>query len=156
MQENKLNKLNISVLPDVLQDLVLMFAYNLRKDQIVHSLYAILDIIDMHLPFFFFRDRIWSWETKSFLRNPVFVFIPIEYYSGDFGSLFDEDAMYCFLLGLDFRRKNVRLFGSREKWLNRICTSWRAVEPFAAYYRMLMRSKSLIMKKRCPVVKRFI
>ena len=42
-------------LPDVLQDLVLQFAFNLPKDQVLRSLQIILDIVDMKLPFFFFR-----------------------------------------------------------------------------------------------------
>ena len=150
------NDLHLSVLPDDLQDLVFKFAYGLPKDQVLCSLYAILDIIDMQLPFFFFRKKIWSWDLKRFLHNPIWVFEPMEYYQCNFNSLFDEDAMYCLLIGLDFRRKNVRLFGSREKWLSRICTSWRAVEPFAAYYRMLMRSKSPIMKKRGILIRGYI
>ena len=143
-------------LPDVLQDLVLQFAFNLPKDQVLGSLQIILDIIDMQLPLFFFREKIWSWNCKHFLPNPVFSFLPIEYYNGRFCELFDDDAMFCLLLGLDFRRRNVRMFGSRQKWLNRIVTSWRCVEPLAAYFRMLMRTRTPIMKKRGPLVQAFV
>ena len=147
------NDVKLSSLPDVLQDLVLEFAFNLPKDQVLGSLQVILD---MKLPFFFFREKIWSWEWKHFLPNPVFSFFPIEYYNGRFDELFDDDAMFCLLLGLDFRRRNVRLFGSRQKWLNRIVTSWRCVEPLAAYYRMLLRTRTPIMKKRGPLVQAFV
>ena len=143
-------------LPDVLQDLVLLYAFNLPKHQVLESLDVILDIVDMQLPFFFFRQKIWSWQYNNFLPNPVFSFMPIEYYNGRFCELFDDDAMFCLLLGLDFRRKNVRLFGSREKWLDRIVTSWRCVEPLAAYYRMLLRTRTPIMKKRGPLIKHFV
>ena len=143
-------------LPDVLQDLVLQFAFNLPKDQVLGSLQIILDIIDMQLPFFFFREKIWSWHYKHFLPNPVFRFLPIEYYNGRFCELFDDDAMFCLLLGLDFRRRNVRMFGSRQKWLNRIVTSWRCVEPLAAYYRMLLRTRAPIMKKRGALIRAFV
>ena len=150
------NDLKLDRLPHVLQEIVLEFAFNLSKEQVLKSLDTILDILDMELPFFFFREKIWSWHYNVFLPNPVFHFMPIEYYNGRFCELFDDDAMYCLLLGLDFRRKNVKMFGSRQKWLDRIVTSWRCVEPFAAFYRMLLRTRSPIMKKRTPLVRMFV
>ena len=150
------NDLKLCSLPDVLQELVLEFAFNLPRDQVLTSLQVILDIVDMKLPFFFFREKIWSWSCNNFMPNPVFSFMPIEYYNGRFCELFDDDAMFCLLLGLDFRRRHGRLFGSRQKWLNRIVTSWRCVEPLAAYYRMLLRTRTPIMKKRGPLVQAFV
>ena len=150
------NDVKLSVLPAVLQDLVLEFAFNMPRDKILTSLAVVLDIVDMNLPFFFFRDKIWSWHYNIFLPNPVFNFMPIEYYNGRFCELFDDDAMFCLLLGLDFRRRNVRMFGSRQKWLNRIVTSWRCVEPLAAYYRMLLRTRAPIMKKRGALIRAFV
>ena len=150
------NDPKLSSLPDVLQDLVLQFAFNMPKDQVLGSLRVIMNIVDMKLPFFFFREKIWSWHCKHFLPNPVFDFMPIEYYNGRYNELFDDDALFMLLLGLDFRRRNVRMFGSRQKWLNRIVTSWRGVEPLAAYYRMLMRSRGPIMKKRGPLIRAFV
>ena len=147
---------NLSILPDVLQDIVLEYAFNMQRAPILRSLHTILDIVEMTLPFFFFREKIWSWHCKHFLPNPVFDFMPIEYYNGRYNELFDDDAMFMLLLGLDFRRRNVRMFGSRQKWLHRIVTSWRCVEPLAAYYRMLMRSRGPIMKKRGPLIRAFV
>lgn len=146
----------LSVLPTVLQQMVLEFAFNMPKAQVLDSLTIILSISDMHLPFFFFRPKIWSWEFARFLPNPVFEFMPIEYYNGLYSELFDDDALYCLLLGLDFRRRNVKMFGSRQHWLNRIVGSWRAIEPFAAYYKMLMRSRTPIMKQRSSFITRFL
>jgi len=148
--------LKLSVLPDVLEQLVLDFAFNLPKQAICDSLDIILSIVEMDLPFFFFRPKIWSWEFAKFLPNPVFVFMPIEYYNGLYSELFDDDALYCLLLALDFRRKNVKMFGTRQRWLNRILWSWRTIEPFAAYYKMLLRSRTPIMKQRSPFITRFI
>ena len=132
------------------------FAFDMPKQVVLDSLSIILSIIDMDLPFFFFRKRIWSWRYATFLPNPVFSFLPIQYYSGRYADLFDDDALYCLLLGLDFRRRNVRMFGSRQKWLDRIVTSWRSVEPLAAYYKMLIRTRGPIMKQRSPVITAFI
>ena len=147
---------NFSVLPSVLQDLVLDFAFNLPKTDVLESLNVILSIIDMDLPFFFFRESIWSWHYNKFLPNPVFSFMQIHYYNGIYSELFDDDALCCLLLGLDFRRRNVRMFGSRQRWLDRIIQCWRCVEPFAAYFKMLLRSKTPIMKQRSAFIKRFV
>ena len=145
-----------SVLPSVLQDLVLQCAFNLPKTDVLESLDVVLSIIDMDLPFFFFRESIWSWHYNKFLPNPVFSFMPIHYYNGIYSELFDDDALCCLLLGLDFRRRNVRMFGSRQRWLDRIIRCWRCVEPFAAYFKMLLRSKTPIMKQRSAFIKRFV
>ena len=150
------SELKLSILPDVLQEIVVDYAYSMSRVQVLKSLQTILDIVDMELPFFFLREKIWSWHWNCFLPNPVVVFEPIEFYNGRYCELFDDDALYCLLLGLDFRRKNVKLFGSRQKWLNRIVTSWRCVEPLAAFYRMLLRSHTPIMKKRGPLVNLFV
>ena len=149
-------ELKLNILPDVLQDIVIDFAFNLPKRDVLDSLEVILGIIDMDLPFFFFREKIWSWEYAKFLPNPIFSFMPIGYYNGLYSELFDDDALYCLLLALDFRRKNVRLFGSRQRWLSRILTSWRSIEPFAAYYKMLLRSRTPIMKNRSSFISRFV
>ena len=153
------NDLKLNVLPVVLQDLVLMYAYNGKKEQIMESLECILNIIGMKLPFFFLKERIWSWQHRTFLPNPCITFLPMEYY-GKYHDIFDDDAMYCLLLGLDFRRRSVRRFGSREHWMSRICSSWsgswRAVEALSSYYKMLLRTKVEIMKKRGPLVMKFI
>ena len=70
--------------------------------------------------------------------------------------VFDDDAMFCLLLGLDFRRRSVKMFGSRQRWLDRIMRSWKCVEPFGAYYKMLLRSQGPIMKQRGPLVSLFV
>ena len=150
------DEVKLSILPDVLQDLVIQFAFDMPKEQVLDSLEIILDIISMQLPFFFFRPKIWSWHYNNFLPNPIFSFMPIEYYNGLYSELFDDDALYCLLLGLDFRRKNVRMFGTRQQWLNRIVSSWRSIEPFAAYYKMLLRSRTPIMKHRSSFITRFL
>ena len=150
------NDVKLCSLPDDLQDIVLFFAFNMPKSQVLTSLRIVLDIQDMRLPFFFFRHKIWSWHYNVFLPNPVYTFMPIEYYNGRCCELFDDDAMYCLLLGLDFRRKNVKLFGSRQTWRDRIVTSWRCVEPLAAFYRMLLRTRTPIMKKRSALIHRFV
>jgi len=135
-------------LPLDLQQLVYMFAFNLPKSAVQGSLHTVMEISRWNLPFFFFREKIWSWHWKEFLPSPLKVFTPIEYYGGSFRELFDDDAIYCFLLGLDFRMRNVRKFGNRRVWEDRILTSWRVMDSLAAYYWMIMRSKTRVLRKQ--------
>ena len=139
-----------------LQDLVLQFAYNMRRTDVLDSLEQILDIKDLQLPFFFFRDRIWSWHYASFLPNPVEQFLPIDYFGGSYSDIFDTDAFWSLLIGLDFRRKKVKCFGSRLRWLDRMLCSWEMVVPFSSFFKMLLRSKTPIMKVRRSRVRMYI
>ena len=134
-------------LPTDLQQLVYMFAFNLPKHDVQCSLNTFLEIREWELPFFFFRDQIWSWHCKEFLPSPLKVFLPIEYYGGSFREIFDADSVYCFLLALDFRMRNVRKFGNRQRWENRILLSWRVMDSLASYYWMLMRSKTRVLRR---------
>ena len=135
-------------LPPDLQNIVCMFAYNTTLALVKRSVAIYLVIRSMNLPFFFFKLRIWCWHERKFIKNPLDEFVPIETVGGRIGDLFDDDGMYCFLLALDFRRKKVKMFGSRERWLHRLASNWCTVEPFAAYYRMLLREGEPFMKKR--------
>ena len=142
---------NLRVLPPELVNLVCFFAYNLPHASVKRSVNQLCRILDMRMPFFFFRKMIWSWHYSKFLTSPLVEFLPIEYFEGKYSSLFDEDVLYYFLLCLDFRRRHVRVFGGRDRWLNRFLSSWRTFEPFGAYYKMLLRSKTKILKHRSPM-----
>jgi hypothetical protein len=143
-------------LPVDLQDLVLQFAYNMRRPDVLDSLEQILDIKDMQLPFFFFRERIWSWHYAMFLPNPINQFLPIVYFGGSYSDIFDTDSFFSLLIGLDFRRKKVKCFGSRTRWLDRMLCSWEMVKPFSSFYKMLLRSKTPTMKMCRSRVRMFI
>ena len=135
-------------IPPDLQNIVCMYAYDCDMRAVQRSLRLYADLKTMRLPFFFYREKIWDWSTRRFLASPMIVFEPIDRWDGIVNELFDQDAMYSFLLGLDFRKRKVRTFGTRERWLHRLSTNWCVVEPFAAYYRMIMRSPENVMKKR--------
>jgi|AP95_1055475.scaffolds.fasta_scaffold203397_1 hypothetical protein len=137
----------VSELPDVLQDLVYMFAWNLPKDQVSDSLGVYLEIESWKLPFWFFNKRMWSWHYSRYFDNPLKSFMPIEYFGGKYREVFNVDAVYCFLIGLDFRMKNVRLFGSRALWEMRILETWRVMDSVADFYKMLMRSQTRVLRK---------
>ena len=58
-----------------------------------------------------------------------------------------EKALAMFRADVEWRR---------ERGLDRIVRSWKCVEPFGAYYKMLLRSQGPIMKQRGPLVSLFI
>ena len=134
-------------LPPDLQNIVCSFAYNTTLGCVKRSLAIYLVVRSMNLPFFFLKRRIWCWHERAYIKNPMTAFVPIETVGGRISELFDDDGFYCFLLALDFRRKKVRMFGSRDRWLHRLASNWCTVEPFAAYYRMLLREDEPFMKK---------
>ena len=134
-------------LPHVLEDLVYMFAFNMPKEAVQASLDTVLEVKSWNLPFWFLNQRIWSWHYRSYLDSPMKSFIPIEYYGGKYKDLFNVDVIYCFLLGLDFRMKNVRAFGSRQLWEARILDSWRSIDSLSCFYKMLLRSKTRVLRK---------
>ena len=141
------NDPKVCELPSVLEDLVYMFAWNLPKTPVQASLITYSEINGWELPFWFFHKRIWSWDYNCDLDSPLKTFMPIEYYGGHYKDLFNEDAVYCFLIGLDFRMKNVRAFGNRRLWEARLLDSWRVMDALSAFYKMLMRSKTRVLRK---------
>ena len=141
------NDPKIRDLPTVLEDLVYMFAFNMPKEPVQESLNTILEVKQWGLPFWFLNDRIWSWHYRCYLDTPIKSFIPMQYYGGDFRDLFNLDVIYCFLLGLDFRMKNVRKFGSRQLWEARILDSWRCLDALSSFYKMLLRTKTRVLRK---------
>ena len=140
---------NLCFLPSELVDLVCFFAYNISHKSVLHSVNQMCRILDMRMPFFFFRRAIWSWHYSKFLPSPLVEFLPIEYY-GNYAQLFDEDVLFYFLLCLDFRRRKVRVFGTRGRWIDLFLASWHTYEPFGAYYKMLLRSKTPVLKNNSP------
>ena len=144
--------MKFSVLPTVLQDIVMLFCYNMPVHMVRANVNELLSIKSMGLPFFLYREKVWSWKFTRFLPNPINVFLPIEDYGGYYGCIIDDDAMYYLLLCLDFRRKNVKMFGSRSDWHKRFSNNWRTVGPFAAYYKMLLRSEKPVLKPNSPLL----
>ena len=141
------NDPKVCELPHVLEDLVYKFAWNMPKEDVQRSLCTYIEIKEWKLPFWFFHNRIWSWHYNRYLDNPLDKFEPIEYYGGRFRELFNDDAVYCFLIGLDFRMKNVRMFGPRRLWEARLLNSWRVMDALSTFYKMLMRSKTRVLRQ---------
>ena len=140
------NDPKVCELPAVLEELVYMFAFNMPKESVQVSLSTFLEVQSWNLPFWFLNDRIWSWHYRCYLKSPLTSFFPMEYYGGDFRDIFNLDVIYCFLLGLDFRMKNVRSFGSRQLWEARILDSWRSLDALSSFYKAAFKNASASKK----------
>ena len=67
--KSRTSNVRIGTLPCVLQDVVFQFAYNMPRDDVLKSLDVILTIIDMKLPFFFFREKKYFFFPDSNTRG---------------------------------------------------------------------------------------
>ena len=140
----------ISELPVVLQNLVLDFAFKERKEVIKRELETLLLIKSWGLPFWFLESTIWSWSTRSYVTTPLLQYIPMKHCGHNFRDLFNLDVIHSFLLALDFRMKNVRAFGPRRLWQMRILESWRSLDSLSSFYKMLLRSKTRVLRFNTP------
>jgi len=141
------NNPKVCDLPPDLESLVYMFAYNLPKEQVHMSLNTMLEVNSWNLPFWFLNERIWSWHYHCYMESPLKSFFPIEYFGGQYKKLFNVDTIYSFLIGLDFRMKNVRSFGSRQLWEARMLQSWRIMDSLSCFYKMLLHSRKRVLRK---------
>ena len=136
------------ILPPVLVDIVLEYAYDTTRECLADDLEVYNTIDEMHLPFFMMKSKIWSWKTRSFVKSPLMEYLPLVNFDDDITRLFDFDACYCFLLSLDFRRRIVRTFGTRDQWVERLMHNYLSFEPFGGFYRMILHIRESVMKKR--------
>ena len=140
----------ISDLPIVLQDLVISFAYDEHKWVIKSELETLLEIKSWRLPFWFLDSMVWS------CTSPLISYVPMKYCGHSYRVLFDLDVIHSFLLALDFRMKNVRCFGSRELWQTRILESWRCLDSLSSFYKMLLRSKTRVLRMNTPYEEMYV
>ena len=59
--------MKFSVLPTVLQDIVMLFCYNMPVHMVRANVNELLSIKSMGLPFILYREKVWSWKFTRFL-----------------------------------------------------------------------------------------
>ena len=94
--------MRFTVLPCVLQDLVLDFAFKITKKDFER--------------FGPLKVGIWR-EQWCFQDNPLQMYIPLQKLENEF-SMFDMCLVFELLDRLDFRKRAVRCMGPRDKWIN--------------------------------------
>ena len=104
-------------LPCVLQDLVLDFAFKITKKELDDDFETIRIIKSWDLHPIFVRNRVWIREQWCFQDNPLQIYIPLQKLENEF-SMFDMCLVFELLDRLDFRKRNVRCMGPRDKWIN--------------------------------------
>ena len=101
-----------------LANIVCEFAFTCRYNALFYSLKCYLQIMCFRVPEHLLKRRIYSPKYRRVLPNPLFVFEPIQNF-GSYRDLFDWSTVYMLLWQLDFRRKIVRVYGSRGSWHTR-------------------------------------
>jgi hypothetical protein len=141
------NTLKLYVLPHELSNLIVQFAFGVPESAVRCDLDTILRIKSWDLPFWFLAHRVWSWRYRRYLLSPLKSYLPITFFGAQYKELFNIDTVWSFLCALDFRMKNVHAFGSRALWQSRITESWEIMDSLASFYKMLLRSKSRVLRK---------
>ena len=126
-----------------LADIVCDFAFKCRYRAFFYSLKQYLAIRCFHVPDHCLSSRLYSPVYRTLCRNPLIVFEPIENF-GSYRELFDWDTIYMLLWQLDFRRRTVKVYGSRGSWHLRFSFDWKSVLDFIVYYRTLVGISSCV------------
>ena len=94
--------MRFTVLPCVLQDLVLDFAFKITKKELDDDLETIRTIKSWDLDPIFVRHRVWIREQWCFQDNPLQMYIPLQKLENEF-SMFDMCLVFELLDRLDFQ-----------------------------------------------------
>ena len=127
---------HFDVLPTVLQDLVMFFAYKTTAEVVNKNLEVLCLIKAAKLPDFFFRFYVHDSNNFAYLPNPLNEYNPYFEYAKLFNTFRIKELLYC----LDFRKSTVRSLGSRWHWFDLLDTDYEAVLSFGIYYKMLVAS----------------
>jgi hypothetical protein len=122
-----------AALPDVLQDIVLQFAFKINKKEMESDFNTILEIKQWKLHPCFLRHRVFLSDSWSFQDNPLEIYFPLRGLSSMY-ALFDMCIVYDFLERLDFRRTEVRCMGSRIQWMETLELHWEFIGLFSIFF----------------------
>ena len=82
-----------TALPNVLQDLVVQFAFKINKKEMERDLNTIFEIKQWRLHPCFLRHRVFLSDSWSFENNPLETYFPLEMMSSMY-ALFDMCIVY--------------------------------------------------------------
>ena len=127
-------------LPKVLKNIVSEFAFGCSWVETEESLQMCEKIAALSISPVFLRREMWSWTYGAFKPNPLLVFEPIRRFTGRWCDMIDWHAVNELLYRLDYRRKLVRVGGTRHQWFERFKENWLNVCLFDSFYRLMMNS----------------
>ena len=125
-----------AALPNVLQDLVVQFAFKINKKEMESDLNTIFEIKQWRLHPCFLRHRVFLSDSWSFENNPLETYFPLEMMSSMY-ALFDMCIVYDILERLDFRKKDVRCMGTRIQWMESLEMHWEFIGLFSFFFNQI-------------------
>ena len=126
----------VAALPNVLQDLVVQFAFKINKKEMESDLNTIFEIKQWRLHPCFLRHRVFLSDSWSFENNPLETYFPLEMMSSMY-ALFDMCIVYDILERLDFRKKDVRCMGTRIQWMESLEMHWEFIGLFSFFFNQI-------------------
>ena len=129
--------MSFGTIPTDLQNLICLFAWKTNIDTVSSRLDAILVLKTYHLPANFYRALVWSWIETRFVTCPLVEFSPL----GDFNSFFNTPLIKSILYTLDFRKRPVKMLGSRWDWLRSFDEHWSNFVQFGIFYSILQKTR---------------
>ena len=130
--------MHIRNLPLVLRDLITQFAWDKKAHETFLLACIATEVNEWGIPDVFIRHYHYDWKRMVGAVSPLVVFNagirPCDW--------FREDVCFLLLQMLDFRRKTVKIDGSRLTWMRRLRDDWTTIVPFSAYYLRLICDKS--------------
>ena len=127
-------------LPKVLKNLVCEFGFGVDWETTHSNLEMCEKIASFHISPVFLRLQMWSWSHGNFLPNPLVVFRPIQQFTGRWSDMIDWHAVNELLYRLDFRRKFVRVAGTRHEWFQKFRNNWLNICLFDSFFRVMLHS----------------
>lgn len=128
-------------LPKVLKNMVCEFAYDVNWEKTQSSLRMCETIKNYALSPVFLRPEMWSWHYCQFVASPLHVFEPIHRYTGRWSDIVDWHAVNELLYRLDYRRRIVKVGGTRLQWFQKFKRNWLNVRQFDTFYRIMLHSQ---------------
>lgn len=125
-------------LPNDLKNIVSDFAFECKWFVMEKDLEMCKVMVNMKLSSVFVRHEMWSRKYGCYMLNPLIVFRPINDFCSFWGDLVDWHAVEELLFRLDFRRKFVRGFATREQWRTKFIDNWETICEFDGFYRFLL------------------
>ena len=127
-------------LPVVLQDLVIDFAWKMHADVVRKNVDDILVIKNFNLPGLFLRGFLFDPRICKHVTSPLLVYTPF----WEFKKLFNTFRIQELLYSLDFRKRIVRVAGTRYDWMNSFEEHYVNILQFGMFYKMLLASNKNI------------
>ena len=139
-----LSKMDFTALPDVLQNMVCAFAFGITKKEVERDLITIREIKQWKLPSNFFEKFVFDKNLQCYVVTPLSRYFPLTELS-NCKVLFDYYRIGQVIERLDFRKKQVKFWGTRWQW-KEFLKDWTFYGLFAEFYRNMIKNGRQVVK----------